>query len=277
MNLQTVYALVYKAIRTDSEDFLLIAKMRFDPKPFLDQYHQLKGLLYFFIVFILTSTMLSFMLIYRAVIKKIIDITRQIQKDEPIVVRGHLFNEFKYFIQRYNSVLLRWKEELRRLNEISMQDELTKCYNRRYFNRKMNQQIELYQRYGHTFSMLMFDIDDFKRVNDVYGHSVGDYVLRAIAGDVKKQIRTIDFLCRIGGEEFAVILPETGLESAAIVAEKVRAAIEKEDYIDGERVTVSVGVGSICEEDDFNTFYRAVDSLLYASKENGKNRVHLRA
>lgn len=276
-NLQTVYALVNRTIRAESEDFLLIARMQFDPRPFLDDYTGLKRLLYFFIIFILTSTVLSFMLIYRSVIKKITDITRQIQKDEPIFVSGHLFNEFKYLIQRYNDVLLRWKEKLRRLNEISMQDELTKCYNRRYFNQRINRQIELYQRYGHTFSMMMFDIDDFKKVNDTYGHSVGDYVLSSIASDVKTHIRTSDILCRIGGEEFAVILPEIGLESAAIVAEKIRSAIESENYVDGEKITVSVGVGSFKEGDDFNAFYRAVDSLLYDAKENGKNRVHLRA
>ncbi len=276
-NLQTVYALVNRTIREDSEDFLLIAKMCFDPKHFLDEYTQLKNLLYLFTVFVFVFTLLSFMLIYRAVIKKITDITRQMQKDEAIVLKGHLFSEFKFLIQRYNSVLLRWQEELRCLNEISMQDELTQCYNRRYFNQKMNRQIDLYQRYGHTFSMIMFDIDDFKKINDTYGHSAGDYVLSAIARDVKTQIRTSDILCRIGGEEFAIILPETSLESAVVAAEKIRSAVEKQNYIDGERITVSVGVESFTEGHDFNSFYKAVDSLLYHSKENGKNRVHTRS
>jgi len=216
----------------------------------------------------------GFLLIHTAIIQKIGDIVVQTQRDEPIKIEGYLFSELKFFIQRYNNFLMRWKEEVRRLNDITLIDELTQCSNRRYFNSKIKKQIDLYERYKQEFSMIMFDIDNFKHVNDIYGHSVGDHVLKSMAADVQKQIRTSDVLCRIGGEEFAVILPETNRESAMFVAEKIRAYIAKQLYIEKEQVTISLGVDSYNEDSDFNTFYTTVDSYLYKSKSSGKNCVN---
>jgi diguanylate cyclase (GGDEF)-like protein len=211
---------------------------------------------------------------YYAVIRKITDITGQMKKDEPIMLKGHLFNEFRFLILRYNNFLLQWKEEVKRLNEITMLDELTKSYNRRYFNQKVQKHIDLFRRYGQVFSMIMFDVDDFKSINDTYGHDNGDYILKAIVNDVKHHIRSSDVICRIGGEEFAVILTETNLEEACRVAEKIRSAIASQRYIAEQKVTISVGVDVFEEKYDFNIFYRAVDSLLYKSKQSGKNCVY---
>ncbi|MBU1642112.1 GGDEF domain-containing protein, partial [bacterium] len=202
------------------------------------------------------------------------DITVQMKKDEPIVLKGYLFREFNFLILRYNTFLLQWKEEVKRLNEITMLDELTKSYNRRYFNQKVQKHIDLYRRYGQEFSMIMFDVDDFKNINDTYGHDKGDYILKAIVNDVKRHLRSSDVICRIGGEEFAVILTETNLEEACIAAEKIRSAVESQSYIAGQKVTISVGVDAFDEKYDFNIFYRAVDSFLYKSKHNGKNCVY---
>jgi diguanylate cyclase (GGDEF)-like protein len=272
--LQTVYALVRDDTGKVAGDFQLVAKMEFDADYHHNEYLQLKNLLYLFTVFVFVFTVLSFILMYRAVILKITNITRQMQKDEPIVPQGHLFSEFHFLIQRYNNFLLRWKEEVCRLNEMIMLDELTQCFNRRYFNLKLQKQIDLFKRYGQGFSMIMFDIDDFKNINDTYGHDTGDYILRSIVGEVKKQIRASDVICRIGGEEFAVILPETTLEHACIVAEKIRSAVAMQEYIGNERVTVSLGVEAFNEGYAFSNFYKAVDTLLYKSKRNGKNCVN---
>jgi diguanylate cyclase (GGDEF)-like protein len=95
-----------------------------------------------------------------------------------------------------------------------------------------------------------------------------------MAIDVQEHLRTSDILCRIGGEEFAVILPETNRESALFVAEKIRKHIEEQVYIDHETITISLGAESFSEGQDFNSFYAAVDSFLYKSKNSGKNCVH---
>ena len=269
-----VYSLATSSTENDADDFMLITKMHFDQNYFLTDYLELKNLMYLFITMVIIFMVAGFFLIHKAIIQKFGDIVIQIQKDDPIKIEGYLFSELKFFVQRYNNFLLRWKEEVKRLNDITLIDELTQCANRRYFNNKIKKQIDLYERYKQEFSMIMFDIDNFKHVNDIYGHSVGDHVLKTMAADVQKQIRTSDVLCRIGGEEFAVILPETNRESAMFVAEKIRAYIAKQLYIEKEQVTISLGVDSYNEGSDFNTFYTTVDSYLYKSKNSGKNCVN---
>jgi len=269
-----IYSLATSSNENDADDFMLITKMRFDKKHFLGDYLELQNLMYLFITMVIIFMVAGFLLIHTAIIQKIGDIVVQTQRDEPIKIEGYLFSELKFFIQRYNNFLMGWKEEVRRLNDITLIDELTQCSNRRYFNSKIKKQIDLYERYKQEFSMIMFDIDNFKHVNDIYGHSVGDHVLKSMAADVQKQIRTSDVLCRIGGEEFAVILPETNRESAMFVAEKIRAYIAKQLYIEKEQVTISLGVDSYNEDSDFNTFYTTVDSYLYKSKSSGKNCVN---
>ena len=269
----TVYSLTKSSSEHDSDDFMLISKMQFDQTYFLNEFLELKNLMYLFITLVIILMVLGFGFVYVAVIKKISSIVRQMQKDEPIVMDGYLFSEFSYFIQRYNNFMLRWKEEIRRLNDLTMHDELTKCHNRRFFNVEVQKQIELNKRYGLHFSMLMFDIDDFKKVNDTHGHGAGDFVLQSIVSDVRAQIRVSDVLCRIGGEEFAILLVETDIEEAKIVSEKIRAFIASQKYIVKETITVSIGVENYTDKYDFNSFYTAVDELLYKSKHNGKNCV----
>ena len=269
-----VYVITNSYPGNGADGYMVIVRMLFDQSYYLGEYRGLRNLLYLFTYFILLFAMLSFVLIYKAVIQKVSNIAQQMRSNEPIVIDGYLFSEFRFLVQRYNDVLLRWKEEMRRLQEMAMQDELTKCANRRYFNMRVRQLIDFFQRYGRGFSMIIFDIDDFKKINDRHGHDIGDYILRAIAKDVKEQLRDSDALCRIGGEEFAIILPETGLENAETVAEKIRSAVENHPYLENERVTISLGVDCYRKEHDFNSFYRAVDALLYLSKESGKNCVH---
>ncbi len=269
-----VYALTASSTENDSADFMLISKMRFDQNFYLTEYLELKNLMYLFITLVFLFMVAGFFLIHQAIIKKITVIVNQMQSDNPIEIEGFLFSELTFFIQRYNNFLLNWKDQVRTLNDITMQDELTKCANRRYFNQKMKSQIDLFERYGQEFSMIMFDIDNFKSVNDTYGHSTGDHVLSKMANDVQEQLRVSDVLCRIGGEEFAIILPETNRESALFVAEKIRKRIEHQVYIENEKVTISLGAESYQSEFDFNSFYTTVDAFLYKSKNSGKNCVH---
>lgn len=269
-----VYALTTSSTENDSDDFMLISKMTFDQSYFAADYDGLKNMLQLFIFLVFLFMVAGFYLIHIAIIQKITSIVQQMQRDDEIEVEGFLFNELSFFIARYNRFLSNWKEQVRTLNNITMQDELTKCGNRRYFNQKMKSQIDLYERYGQEFSLIMFDIDDFKTVNDVYGHTMGDHVLKKMAHDVRGQLRVSDELCRIGGEEFAIILPETNRENALFVAEKIRKRIEHQVYIDNRKVTISLGVESYSFKFDFNSFYAAVDAFLYKSKSSGKNCVN---
>lgn len=266
-----LYALIKNSSEYESDDFLIITKMRFDQNHFLKQYKNLEGMMDFFVVFITLLMTAGFAFVYRAVIIKISEIERQMQQDEPIEIKGYLFSELKYFIMRHNSFLFRWKSEVERLNNMSMNDELTKSFNRRYFNQKVKKQIELYDRYGLLFSIIMFDIDDFKKVNDTHGHGAGDFVLQSIVNDVQVHIRSNDVLCRIGGEEFAIVLLETNVQEAYVVAEKIRTYVASQSYIEGETITISIGLQSYSKGYDFDSFYKSVDELLYTSKSAGKN------
>jgi diguanylate cyclase len=158
-----------------------------------------------------------------------------------------------------------------------MIDPLTGIYNRRAYDRRIFEETQRYQRYQRAFSLLIFDVDHFKRVNDLYGHSVGDMCLKEIVHRIKPVLRKSDFIARYGGEEFAVIVPETRSEGAMDVAEKLRQTIEATKFIykaDSVAITVSVGVTEIMPADKTqeDIFTRA-DRALYSAKQSGRNRV----
>jgi len=152
-------------------------------------------------------------------------------------------------------------------------DELTKTFNRRAYNEKIKERLELFRRYNAKFSVLMYDIDDFKKVNDNYGHDIGDKVLVDMSELTKSIIRKTDTLYRLGGEEFIIIFPEMGLNEASFVAEKIRFAISTAKILEDEVITISLGLTQIKENDAADSIYKRVDTLLYEAKQNGKNQV----
>ncbi|MGA1845923.1 diguanylate cyclase [Deferribacter abyssi] len=152
-------------------------------------------------------------------------------------------------------------------------DELTMAYNRRYFNLVVNEEIERAKRYRQKLGLIIFDIDFFKKINDTFGHQAGDYVLKKLSNIIKKNIRTTDILFRVGGEEFAILLPNTDLEAACNVAEKLRRIIENIQFDTVKKVTISMGVTELKEGDDMESFYDRCDQALYQAKENGRNRI----
>ncbi|WP_462325709.1 sensor domain-containing diguanylate cyclase [Desulfoplanes sp.] len=159
-------------------------------------------------------------------------------------------------------------------------DGLTGLFNRRYFVDCVEKEIERSRRYERSLSMILFDIDHFKRINDTYGHEKGDQVLRNLARCVRRACREQDVLGRVGGEEFAVLLPETGREQAVAMAERLRQSVECERVTVGEgeviHFSISVGVTSKNRENqgmDFQTLFTRADALMYRAKESGRNRV----
>ena len=156
--------------------------------------------------------------------------------------------------------------------EQAIRDPLTGLYNRRFLLETLEKEVQRAARYGSEASLVIFDVDDFKQINDTYGHAAGDEVLRRIGQIVTEMIRPVDSFARIGGEEFALLMPETPQMQALLVAERVRATIGRQSIIAGRRVTMSGGVAS-CPHDtiDAAELQRKADAALYWAKRNGKD------
>ena len=169
------------------------------------------------------------------------------------------------------------------LYELAMVDGLTGLFVRRYFDARIEEEVERSKRYGSPFSVVMMDVDDFKKLNDTYGHLVGDRVLKAIANVVKAQMRGVDTAARYGGEELAVILPRTEMVGAYSLAERIREGIAElrittdEDPPRALAVTASLGIAAYPESKAASgeDLVRRADRALYRAKKTGKNRVEL--
>jgi len=159
------------------------------------------------------------------------------------------------------------------LHDFAIHDALTGIYNRHGVNGLIEHQIAQHKRYQKDFSVIFFDIDLFKRVNDNYGHDIGDYVLENIAKIVSSEVRESDIFARWGGEEFILFLPKTQLQNAKALAEKLRKTIEEHAFSDIEKITCSFGVTTLQESDDKTSLLKRVDLLLYKAKESGRNCV----
>jgi len=169
----------------------------------------------------------------------------------------------------------------RRTLELACTDGLTGLYNQRQFKKMFAEELARSARYGKPLSLVLFDVDNFKKFNDTYGHPTGDVVLQALATLLKELLRDSDRLFRYGGEEFVALLPETAFADALQVAERIRIFVETESprFLDrvpvGHGITVSVGVASFPEDgNNPATLFKTVDDLMYEAKRKGKNQVH---
>ncbi|MDR3629456.1 MAG: GGDEF domain-containing protein [Desulfocapsaceae bacterium] len=168
-----------------------------------------------------------------------------------------------------------------KLRELALRDGLTSLYNHRYFYEVLETQIQNSKRYGHPLSLMILDIDHFKKVNDTYGHPVGDLVLRETSKTLVKLVRRSDIVARYGGEEFAIILPETGLASARVLAQRLRRGVEQQTVqYDDKLISVTISIGLVSS--DMNdaeimreSFIFKSDHALYKAKSNGRNRVEV--
>jgi diguanylate cyclase len=164
-----------------------------------------------------------------------------------------------------------------KLVELNMRDGLTGIYNRGFMETKLSEEYFRHKRYSRAFSIVMFDIDHFKKVNDEHGHQCGDFILKSLSSRISAAIRNIDFLFRYGGEEFCCILPETDLEGAELVAERFREAImDMENNFNGSviKITISLGVADLNHDmESPNDLIQRADEALYEAKRGGRNRV----
>ena len=167
--------------------------------------------------------------------------------------------------------------ENNKLYELSITDGMTHLFVHRYFQARLSEELLRARRYGLNLSLIMIDIDNFKKFNDTYGHQTGDQVIQKVSGCIKDSIRTsIDIPCRYGGEEMCIILPETKSEEAYLSAERIRNTISEFGlpHTSGElHITVSIGVAAYpIHAQDKDSLIKASDTAMYASKQNGKNR-----
>ncbi|MFN3477481.1 MAG: diguanylate cyclase, partial [Candidatus Methylomirabilales bacterium] len=159
-------------------------------------------------------------------------------------------------------------------SRLAITDELTGLYNHRHFYRVLQMEVSRALRYQRHLSMIMLDIDHFKKYNDRWGHLAGDKALREVAGVLRRSVRDVDTVARYGGEEFAIILPETELRQAAIQAERIRAAVERHSFL--KPLTISLGVAAFARGmQRGEELVQEADRALYRAKAEGRNRVCL--
>lgn len=168
------------------------------------------------------------------------------------------------------------EQELERAKEESREDFLTKLYNKRALDEFANIKEGEFERYGHNFSVIFFDLDHFKSINDTYGHDAGDSVLAAFARILKAEARSVDIVGRFGGEEFVAILGETDLKGAVTFAEKLRQKVNKSHFMYKDQrinLTVSCGVSERNSNSSLHNLMKTADKLVYKAKKNGRDRV----
>jgi len=199
-------------------------------------------------------------------------------------------SDFVFKPVRYEELLLRLKRVvnerqltrerihmLKRLQKLAITDALTSLYNSRHLHSQTELEVGRSNRYEHPLSLLLLDIDHFKEFNDTYGHLEGNKVLQRIGAVIRSCLRKMDSAYRYGGEEFTVILPETSIEEAEIVAHRIRKAVSEEVFTPATdtqvSVTVSVGVTQYSLKEEINLFVQRSDNAMYASKNSGRNRV----
>lgn len=164
-------------------------------------------------------------------------------------------------------------QHVRALALLAETDPLTGIANRRRFFRSAEHEALRAKRHGTPWSVLWIDLDHFKAINDTFGHDTGDAVLRTVADRLRRHLRDVDLVARVGGEEFAVLLPATDTQGAAVVAQRLRASIENEPAPTGSPVTCSLGVAEAARGEALANVCRRADAALYEAKQAGRNRV----
>ncbi|MDO8605735.1 MAG: EAL domain-containing protein [Phaeospirillum sp.] len=198
------------------------------------------------------------------------DLTRRVESDG-------IISEVADLSEYFNKLLHTVEDYQNKLEDLSIRDPLTRLYNRRKFNEFLDHEIERAKRHGHSFCIVQMDLDDFKNINDTFGHPIGDLVLKELASVLLRDIRRTDLIARVGADEFAVLLPETDPEEGAKVAEKLRQTVAELVLslpIGGVKITASIGLVSYPENaEDLQRLAIAADVAIYKAKRMGKNQV----
>lgn len=182
---------------------------------------------------------------------------------------------FKELIVNYAKLSKKLKESVETITKLSVTDSLTQIFNRIKFHEELSNFIVLHKRYKTEISIVMFDIDHFKKINDIYGHDIGDKVLKELCMIVKTELRETDIFARWGGEEFMILLPSTSIINAEELAHRLNKTVEGFSFIKDKVVTCSFGVTEFLYADTIETFTKRVDDALYKAKNEGRNTVRV--
>jgi diguanylate cyclase (GGDEF)-like protein len=250
-----------------------------------------KKLIYYFImqsmISVMTLVIIGFISVrlqraFTSPIFNIIDVIRKIAetKNYSVSVDAIQNDEFRVLYTNFNDMIAEIRDRDTLLSRLATTDPLTGLANRRYAMEVMQTMVSRARRKQEFFGLVSFDVDHFKRINDQFGHPVGDLVLKEVAGILAKTAREIDLVARIGGEEFLVLCDNSDVESTRMIAERMRMAIESAviEYDEGRqlKMTVSAGVyASVPTSEDMDVALNCVDSALYQAKESGRNRVSI--
>lgn len=183
--------------------------------------------------------------------------------------------EINQFAQRLEGAYKELEFTNARLKEFSFKDDVTGLYNRRFFTIRLEEEASRFRRFNHPVSVVLLDLDGFKRINDELGHGAGDDTLRVMADLLLKYSRGINVICRWGGDEFAVLLVETTKAGAQLYAERLRQVLAAYPFAHGRQITASFGIASLPEDvaPSAEEIIQAADEALYSAKRSGKNRV----
>lgn len=192
-----------------------------------------------------------------------------------LLVVSYIILKYSYhrFTRKIDLFQQRLMQKNKTLTKLSSVDHLTKASNRRKIEDTLYSEQKILKRYGGSLSLILLDVDDFKQINDTYGHNVGDRVLRSLSKLIASNIRESDFFGRWGGEEFLIVTPNTNKEKAAILAEKLRRIIANHPFDQLDGVTCSFGITECDANIPVKTSIKQADDALYEAKEKGKNRV----
>ncbi|MCA1928155.1 MAG: diguanylate cyclase [Calditerrivibrio sp.] len=220
----------------------------------------------------------------QVVLSKIDDLSKEINKkiDNKTVVLDHLEKEKEVVnkeLTEYRTKeaeLERLKKDVERYKMESVTDPLTSLFNRKFMAKKIMEEIERCKRYGSTFSLIFLDIDDFKKINDVYGHIIGDFVLKYLSDIIKSELRKADYAFRYGGEEMVILLAETGIENAIKFSERLLETIRNTVFkykSESLKITVSMGVSEFNPAETMENLINRADMAMLRAKREGKNRI----
>lgn len=205
-----------------------------------------------------------------------IDVTEKVEAREYL---QKMHRELELLVNERTAELQRKQKELEELNKAlekqAITDTLTEVYNRQKFHEMLIQEAKESRRYSTHLSLIMFDIDHFKLVNDTHGHQAGDAVLKEMAKLISENIRDADLLARYGGEEFMILASHTDRESAFTLAEKLREKVRTAKFDGALHITCSFGVTQFHDRDTIDSFLKRIDDALYMAKNNGRDRVEI--
>ncbi len=198
-------------------------------------------------------------------------------EDEEVLNKiSKLNNELSSITRELSKKNMKLEKANQRIKELSRRDPLTGLYNRRAFMEYFEKQLAQFRRHSHLLSLIITDIDDFKEINDSYGHSAGDDVLEELGQLLAQETRQEDMAARVGGEEFAILLVKTDKENASKYAERVRQKLKNLKFKSiPESITLSFGIAEARTEDDLDGIYKRSDKALYKAKEAGKDRIEI--